>query len=237
MLIAFVVLSSFFLPGHADPADARNGSFATKRWPEAFSRRGYRLGATLAEFRATPYPDQKEWPNAFPICSNEPQPSDTFGFDAPILPDLWTKIGAIKCVFAYRSDLFGHPQVTGAGLMLGNVSPSTNEFFFFQPEDSTEPVLFFINTEGPSARFDETAVAFREALGPPTQVRNSQAQNGIGNVFQNTEIIYSRGQSVIELTRFKKTLQKFAVNYTLVPVFEAFSAKFDNINGRASDRL
>lgn len=212
------------------------GVLAQNRWPDAYSRRNYQLGMTLTAFKNAPYPDQKEWPSAFPVCSNEPQPSDSFSFDAPTLSDDWRKIGAIKCVFAYRSDLFGHPQVTAAGLMLGNVSP-TNEFYFFQPEGSTEPVLYYIDTEGPSSAFDETAAAFREALGLPTQVRNFQVQNGIGNVFSNTEITYKRGQSVIKMTRFTETLQIFSVVYDLVPVTQAFLDKLEKVTGRASDRL
>src|ERR1700730_156610 len=56
-------------------------------WQDAYSRRNYQLGITISQFRTLPYPDQKEWPNAYVVCTDEAR-SQTFPFHLYISSDL-----------------------------------------------------------------------------------------------------------------------------------------------------
>lgn len=105
-------------------------------WQDAYSRRNYRLGITISQFRVLPYPDQKEWPNAYPVCTDEAR-----GQAFPFLEQLyissdWKSAGVVQCTFFYNDKTMNRPEV--AALMLGDLGSLTN-FFFISEDGHKEP--------------------------------------------------------------------------------------------------
>lgn len=226
-------------PGHNSASEGAAAQVSI--WPDAFSRRNYKLGMTLKAFKQARYPDEKKWPGAFPVCSNA-IPAQLA--NSPEVVDLqyhlWKEIGVIMCEFFYHSNDL--TRLTGrdlwpAGLMLGNVSPMTNQFYFAPTEKGGEPLLFLVASEFPSDRFDETVLAFEELLGKPKTSSNQSVQNKIGNTFQNTIIQYENQVSLIILERFGQNLNRSSVKYIGMPLYDAVVKSDEARKGRAVDRL
>ena len=163
---------------------------AASAWPDAYSRRDYQLGMTLSAFKTTPFPDQQEWPGAFPVCSDDPRVESNYQLKDVQLTDAWSKAGVLKCRFFYNSK---YSEYSGAGVVLGDINSRT-EFYFYPPEPGAEPVLFQITSLGPSSKFSEIVGLYGEVLGPPTKVSTKQVQNRLGAVFSNQIVEYHNAQ-------------------------------------------
>ena len=182
---------------------------AAQDWTTAYARRVYRLGTTLSDFKKTPYPDQSGWPGAVAACDDGPTTSGAILDSNP-----WKRIGVVECSFFYRQN-DTDPFVQPAGLLLGDVSPATNNFYFYPPKDGAEPVLFLIDTEGYGGWFDQTVAAFRAQQGEPSSVETVPMQNGFGAAFFNTVVTYHNSCSQIVLSRYGDDLNTFRVRYVL----------------------
>lgn len=186
---------------------------------EPYSRRNYKLGATLSDFKKMPHPDPDAWPNAYPVCSDTlTAPTGTpLGRLDDLQEYLWKELGVIKCQFFYETP---DREAISAGLYLDSVSPFENDFYFFPKSDGAEPILFMISSPFPSGRFDEVASAFEQKFGKPKLREDVPVQNKIGNVFENTQIMYSNGTSMIVLRRFGENLDRSSLMYELNETFD-----------------
>ena len=196
-------------------ATVSDAPVTSEKWPTAYKRRCYQLGITMSQFKTIRHPDQKEWPNAYPAFSNEARVRNDIWLSDAKLYGSWETAGVIKSHYfwVYRND--SHPS--GAGLMLGRIGSLTN-FYFYPESEGKEPVLFYIESGGPSEDFGYVADLYREAMGEPTRVHSEQVQNKLGATFTNEIIEYTNDVSAIRLGRFGETLRVFKVEYILVPV-------------------
>jgi len=214
---------------------AAGPSQAKSNWPDAYSRRDYQLGISIAEFRNIRHPDHKEWPNAFPICSDEQRAKDTFFIESLVTPSAnWRKAGVIKCRYFWDDGRGKSYSLGGAGLVLGDLAAST-DYFFFSPCNNCMPVLFWIETSGPTSSFNHIAGLFRTAYGAPHSTQNEVVQNQIGNTFPKTVIQYRNAVSTMTLEQYGETLKEFRLLHTLTPVSILFEKALEAINkGKAS---
>lgn len=190
-------------------------------WKDAFSRRSYQLGMRISEFKSTPYPDQKEWPKAYPVCSNEPaQLAKLSPLEAPDLSNFsFENIGAIKCLFFYP----GSMGTTAAGLMLGDVSPFYNEFLFLKPADSSEPVLFLINAQFPVNRFTSVFEKLQSYYGDPTSKSTVDLTTGVGIQLKGQVISFVNSSSQIIVSQYSSDIRRGSIVYSLNEVFDQAS--------------
>jgi hypothetical protein len=212
------------------PADM---AIAESAWPEAYSRRVYKLGITLSEFRRIRFPDLKVWPGAFLVCSDDPRVRSNYRMRDAELTGTWSKVGVLKCLFFHPTKYTGF---SGAGLVLGDINSST-EYYFYPPKQGAEPVLFQITSLGPSARFSGVAALYKEAFGSPTKTRTETVQNRVGGVFSNRIIEYHNAVSSIQLSRYGETLRIFKVEYWLRPILERLNTAVGAVNRRKAGNL
>ncbi|RWA80471.1 hypothetical protein [Mesorhizobium sp.] len=198
------------------PAAAQSASVPD--WSDAYARRSYKLGITLKDFKAIPFPEETRYPGTFPVCSDNLsalEGSDADLVDLQYYPG--QNIGVIKCQFFYKADV----GVMQASLFLGSFHPITNDFYFFRVKSKNdEPILFLISSPFVSNAFDDVVKEFEEVFGPPSARSNSEVQNKIGNKFENTDVIYQNTSSEILLSRYGENLDRSLLEYVLVEVYD-----------------
>jgi hypothetical protein len=204
---------------------------AESAWTDAHKRRDYQLGVTLSEFRKIPFQDQKIWPNAFPVCSNDAQ-YKSYRFSDVHLYGTLKKVGLIKCQFYYFYSGRNHV----AGVVLGDI-PASTSFNFYPPVEGREPVLFKIETKGPSRSYTKVVSMFESAMGKPTESRTEQLRNRLGTMFANQKHYYVNKVSLIELSRFGRTLKQFRIEHVLTPVLKRFNDALKAYNREKSGKL
>jgi hypothetical protein len=202
-------------------ADAMNFK-PSSPWPDAYSRRNYQLGITISQFRTLPYPDQDQWPNSYPICSDDPR-----GHTVPFLLDLiisddWKNAGIIQCTFFYNSSAINQPL--RAALMLGDISSLTS-FYFISQEGQQEPRLFLIKSAGPSDSYGDLLKTFVAAFGKPSNITKEQFQTKTGSVFPNEIAVWENNNSSIQLSHFGQTTEVLQVTHSLKPLVAVFEKR------------
>jgi len=208
-------------------------------WADAYKRRVFQLGITIDEFRQIKHPDQKEWPNAYPVCTDETMPEKGISFF-----DLgWFKktdsrhqLGVIMCEHFYVSSSSSSSSPNGAGLALVNTNSSTS-YYFAVPKGGIEPVLYRIDSTGPSQAFSEIASAYERKLGDPHAFYEEELQNGLGAKFTNQIITYENESSQIILTSFGKNLKILSVRYLLKDVYAQVHRAQEELDGNPDDRI
>lgn len=209
-----------------------NNSTVSRRpqWKDAFSRRSYQLGMTISKFRATPYPDQKEWPGSYPVCSDEKSrvSSLSSSISSEISSFHLQNMGAIKCIFVYT----GSSGTSTAGLMLGDVSPISNNFLFIRPKDASEPVLFEIDVEYPTAYFSSVIDSLRSYYGNIDKVSSVDLTNGIGMQIKGQVSMFANSSSTIIVRQYADNIRRGSITYTLNDVVDEVIAANKRLNQR-----
>ncbi len=204
--------------------------YSTAGWEVAFARRDFQLGTTLTQFRAMAFPDQEEWPNAYPVCSSDRRAdSDINYYEARLYDETLRQAGLVKCRYFYvsRSSPFMTP--TPAGLLLVDVG-STTEFFFLKPEGARDHILFWITSGGPTERFASIAETFIVAYGQPQDDRTEQWQTLTGTNFDNRVLVWQNDASEIELREFGDTAYVFRLAHRLTALFAILEQRVRRIN-------
>jgi len=209
------------LPIKVNLADALNFK-PSSPWQDAFSRRNYQLGITISQFRALPYPDQKEWPNAYSLCTDEAR-SQTFPYLAELyISSDWKSAGVVQCTFFYNSATMNRPE--RAALMLGDLSSLTT-FFFISEDGKQEPRLFLVRSAGPSELYGDILQIFTVAFGKPSNVIQEQYRTMSGSIFPNETATWENAPSSIQLSRFGETTRVLQITHLLKPLAAVFDKK------------
>lgn len=211
--------------------------YSTAAWEAAFSRRDFQLGTTLSQFRATLFPDQTEWPGAFPVCSSDRRAEDDINFyEARLYDETLRRAGLIKCRYFYVAKSAPFKTPTPAGLMLVDVG-ATTEFFFLKPEGARDYILFWITSGGPAERFAGIAETFISAYGPPQADRIERWQTLTGTSFDNRVIVWSNDASEIELRELGDTAHVFRLTHRLKALFAVLEQRIRRINQENSRKF
>jgi hypothetical protein len=202
-------------------------------WQDAYSRRNYQLGITISQFRVLSYPDQKEWPNAYPVCTDEAR-SQTFPFMEQLhISSDWKNAGVVQCTFFYNDKKINRPEI--AALMLGDLGSLTN-FFFISEDGHQEPRLFLVKSGGPSGTYMDLLNTFVVAFGKPA-ITKEQYQTKSGAAFPNEIATWENNSSSIELRRFGRTTEVLQVTHLLKPLAAVFDKKLAEGQAEKAKRL
>jgi hypothetical protein len=199
-------------------------------WPDAYSRRSYQLGILLSQFRSIPFPDQKDWPGAFPVCTNDPGSHELASIGKLNLPSDWKSAGVVECKFFYNSQAMH--SIESAALLLSDWNSDTT-FLFISKDGREEPRLFRILSEGPTDSYPSLTLAFISAFGPPSKTSHETYQVKSGGVFPNEVQRWENASSSIEVSQFGETTNLLRVTHILKPLDEVFGKKLLEV---AADR-
>jgi hypothetical protein len=232
------ILYSCFLVAQAPVSNVDHNDAAALKpsspWPVAYSRRNFQLGISISQFRAAPYPDQKEWPGAYSVCTGDPRSLDpAFEVRLRISSD-WKGAGVTACKFFYDSDVLKSPEE--AGLVLGDINSRTT-FFFISEDGRQEPRLFRIESGGPSGSYAELSNAFVSAYGVPSKASQEQYQTKGGSIFANKISTWENASSFIRLTQFGETTEVFEVVHSLKPLDKVFEKNLTEVTARKAKTL
>lgn len=182
---------------------------ASDRWPDAFSRRDFKLGMTLSQFKATPFPD-KTYSDAIAVCSDSKGrgPYSEVVVDDEVL----AAAGGVMCRFFDPSS--DDPQ--GIGLGLADTELYT-DFFFMPPADGEEPVLFRIETQAPASMFNPVMPIMKQGYGDPTHSVQT-LKNGLGQSVDNDIYEWKRGDSTVSFYHYWTSLDGAMLIHSLDPV-------------------
>lgn len=203
-------------------------------WPDAFSRRDFKLGMTLKEFKRVPFPDSDKSPSAFSVCSNEPKSRDAGYETAMLFSDVLETAGVIKCAFFFVDNISSVPMVFDAGLGLADTQVSTE--FYFLPDDSSVQRLFWIQTSGPAEMAGALVPIMTKAYGEPAH-RVETWQNQVGGKFDNDVYTWDNSSSEINLKHFGDKITVFNLRHTLNPLWQRFDQILDQHNTEAAKKL
>ena len=207
-------------------------------WPDAYSRRDYKLGMTIAQFLSMPFPDLNRDPGAYAVCSNDPRLSNPtlIGYTSvQFVPATWSKAGVVECRYFFNSQITDtYSSVFEAGLGLADAMLMTE--FYFIPDDSGKLRLFWIITEGPSDSFARIVPIMQTAYGSPL-ARTEVWQNQIGNTFNNEIFTWINSASQIEIRHFASEVTKFRLEHRLNVLYAKFGAALQQSDKEAAKRL
>lgn len=204
-------------------------------WGDAFSRRNYKLGMTLRQFKQFPFPDQKQHPGAYPVCSDDERSTQLDYAAARLYSDAYTKAGLILCKFFWRANLSaGIPSVFEAGLGFGDQQLDTS--FYFIHDDTSVPRLFWIETKGPSDYYPIAHDLMAKAFGQ-SSTKTERLQNKLGASFDNQIDTWRNAESEMELSRYSDNLNQFQLEHHLLPLWEKFLKILDDQTTEAAKRL
>ncbi|TPI60968.1 hypothetical protein FJ420_31125 [Mesorhizobium sp. B3-1-3] len=201
-------------------------------WPGAFSRRDFKLGMSLQEFKQTPFADKDKDAGAFSVCSDEAKSKDSGYETAQLFSDVFQKSGMIKCAFFFTDSQTS--MVFDAGLGLADTMVSTE--FYFLPDDSLTPRLFWIQTSGPADMVGALVPVMVKAYGEPQHTVEIW-QNQAGGKFDSDVYVWTSPSSQITLKHFGSRNTVFDLKHTLKPLDEKFARILDQQNAEAAKKL
>jgi hypothetical protein len=177
---------------------------------EPYGLRGFRLGISLAEFKATVFPDQGVWPGAKPLCSIDPgvnSPGVLSAADSIQMSDAEAKAGLVRCGFFYPSGTALAP----AGLVV--VSAKASVSFVFVPDASGTLRLASIKATTANSNYDAIKSALGQKYGRPKSLMRGFVQNAAGADFDEETARWSNGTSDIQLVQRDTSMEMMSIEY------------------------
>jgi hypothetical protein len=174
----------------------------------AYDLRGAKLGMTLSDFKALPYPDPDPDNKIRLICVNANQDSTTHPLSF-IFNSTDKELDITECRWAQKNE---HSRFNGyakmspdvffeANLIISNLHPQNVKYRFITPPDSSEPRLYKIVAliSNKYGGFDKVSEGLQSKYGKPSSVNNQQVQNKMGATFKNTIFEWKNAESNIAI--------------------------------------
>ena len=202
-------------------------------WSKAYSRRNYQLGITLEQFRAETFPDKKLFPGAYPVCSNEAKAAEMKYAEVYVFRNLNVD-GLIICHHYFMSPIFN--RVESADLLIADWGGNT-DFYFVNPEGTTDYILYEIITTSKQPIFDELLDAYKVAMGKNPLISTPLIQNRMGATFENIIAQWENEVSTLRLEKYYSDLRTLGITYTLKSLKESGEKRIRKISEERAKKL
>jgi len=210
---------------------------ATPAKAEPFDLRGYRLGMTLEEFRAMPYPDAGKFPGLMTLCTGDPVPPRTPGANTLKVTEAFTKAGIIRCMHFAPRALGSIVENIEAAMNVAGV-PTYPEFEFIpNGKDGMTMRLFRISFGTLMTNWDQVLNAYTTKFGKPQEIKNQVVQNSFGATFPKITATWANKESSITLEQRKRTLRGMKIVYLYDTLARPFLDRMKQIKGNPADNL
>lgn len=208
---------------------------ATAAQAEPLTFRGIPLGATLAEFRKMPFPDEAKYPKSRPICTGDREAQRLLEIERPPLSKDLARVGVSTC--AYYSFMGG--RLFRNGPDLANVGGFETTFLFTPAgsRQAAEPRLYAIQVEPRSDRFDTIAEALTVKFGVPADLSHGAARNRLGAVLPNETRTWRGPGFTITAARYGSNLNLSAITYRLDPLADTVTSDLADLSRRNAENL
>lgn len=211
-------------------------------WENAFSRRNYSLGMSLAAFKAETFPDANVQTlqdpgnrEVFPLCSNGRRTQDpASGMPYLFVPDELQKAGVVVCRYYYHYSVGDSPygkRIEEARLLAAEWGTPT-AFYFVKPEGADDYFLYQIESTSKQPIFNELLQAYTAAIGSPN-VESRAVQNRFGAAFDNVIASWTNDVSTVRLEKYYADLDTLGIVLTLPPLVTIVE---ERVKGVALDR-
>ena len=200
-----------------------------------FDFRGAKLGMTLADFRAMPFPDPESRSlgaglakTVKLVCTGD-QLGETY--DPIYVSPIEASVGAIDCAWMLPPDAKRYQFTwTRAYVDVGEYT-SIHVEYRFAPSASGELALRQIAISLSTKAFQETVAGLRTRFGAPAAEVQGKVQNGIGNSFDSTTVEWKNSVSSLVVIERAGTINEMGMLYTNIPLDTAFRAKVKSLQG------
>ena len=216
LFVATILTST---PSMADPHDLR----------------GYRLGMTLEEFKAMPYPDPDRYAGINVLCTGDQTPPKTYGTAELKVPGAMSSIGLIRCKHFAPQKLGVMVDNKEAPLNVANVQTFTT--FEFLPGKDNVPRLVRIIVGSNMMYWDQLWSAYTTKYGPPTSVENSVVRNSLGATFPKITATWQAKESSITLEQRDGNVKTMKIEYLHMDLGRSLLDALKRTEGSAASKL
>jgi len=201
---------------------------------EPFSLRSFILGMTLADFRATAFPDQAEWPDAKPVCSNDAAALDRgrLASDEDIrLSESQAKAGIVRCAFFYPKG----SSLSPAGLVVAGVRSRASYVFVPSPSGSLRLACIIVLTG--TENYDHIKSALLQKYRKPKFMIRDVTSSATGGTRQDERLRWSNGVSDIVLIQRDGGDDVMSLAYQHEDLTEELRMRLQAVEGSDIDTL
>lgn len=192
-------------------------SYSEDQWPDAYSRRGFKLGMTLDAFRLKPYPETGNESTVSVVCSDEDRSSDPRYSSVQLKEGSLIAAGAIRCAY-YFTDADMPAMDMAAGISLLD-EPVSTSFVFLPDQDGTKR-LARIDTIGPIELLARLLSALEQAYGGQPEINTIELQNGFGARSKAATYAWSNSSSAAKVHDFGGTEPYFLLEHSLTSLIK-----------------
>lgn len=209
--------------------------FSSPSMAEPHDLRGYRLGMTLKEFKAMPYPDPGKYAGLNALCTGDPTPPKTYGTAQLRVPSVMAKIGLIRCKHFAPQKLGVMVNNKEAPLNVANVETFTT--FEFLPGKDNAPRLVRIVVGSNMMYWDQFWSGYTTKYGQPTSVENGVVRNNLGATFPKITATWQANESSITLEQRDGNLKTMKVVYLHKNLGRSLMDALNRTKGSAASKL
>ena len=204
---------------------------------EPYDLRGFKLGMTLEEFKAFPFPDAEKHSGLHILCTGEPRAQDTSGAFHLDVTGAQAKTGLIRCKHFGPRRLHTMVVIQEVTLNVAGVQAFTDFEFLPAGDDSRDLRLFRINVHSNMMNWDQFWAAYMGKFGKPTVVENGVVQNAYGATFSKTVATWNNEESRIVLEQRSSSLKTMKIMYVHDAMAMDYFARLKRIEGNRADKL
>lgn len=205
-------------PAHAEPYDLR----------------GFRLGMSLEEFRASPFPDPDMYEGLHVLCTGDEGAKDRLELK---VFDAVAQAGIIRCNHfkTYRGS-GTYTRVEEATLNVAGVQ--VFQIYEFVPDPkSGQHRLFRIAIRSNTQFWDQFWQAYTSKFGKPTRLDKGKVQNKLGGTFEKVTAMWANKESSITLEQRTTAVDLMAITYLHNALGANVVKQMDAVEGKPSSKL
>lgn len=207
---------------------AANGAHA-----EPYDLRGFKLGMSVEQFRATPFPGKQV---TKPFCTGD-NLSDVRGVSGLDLASSDSKLGIKRCAFyevdeSMKTVFPNESRFKMAHWDVGGASAEVS--FYFASMGGGDATLYNIIVVANGSYWPRLWSAYNEKFGKPSKLINKEVQNKAGAKFNGTNAIWSNPESSIEMTQHFGRIDRMGIVYSLTGLAESINRMRRDMEAKSS---
>lgn len=203
---------------------------------EPYDLRGFKLGMTLDEFRAAPYPDEAKYEGLHVLCSGDAGADRASGGWELNVYRPEKKVGVIRCNHFRTDRSISVPRVMEANMNVAGVG--VYQTFEFAPAPGDGALrLFRISIRSNMQYWDQFWSGYTEKFGKPSNIKTEKVQNKMGAAFDKMTATWANKESSITLEQRTSKVDHMGITYLHHDIGAHVVRQIEAIEGKPSSKL